>query len=134
MAIATLALMMLFASSASAGERVSVRDAGGFDPAGRTVEFPDRFGWRSYEASFSFTLDDDRRLSSGSRLDIVIHRQGGGKWKYSCRASSDELTARVVVVAIESVVHRLVAGDDAPDPQALGEELTRLTMAYLTAP
>ena len=44
-----------------------------------------------------------------------------------------ELTARVVVVAIESVVHRFVAAADAPDPQALGEELTRLTMAYLTA-
>ena len=29
-------------------------------------------------------------------MDIIIHRRGGGKWTYSCRASSEELTARVV--------------------------------------
>lgn len=90
---------LLLASAASpvfAGERHAVRDAGGFDPSGRTVEFPDRFGWRSYEAEFSFSFDDDGSLASSSRLEVVIARRGGKKWKYTCKATSDELTARVV--------------------------------------
>lgn len=96
MVLKALAAAVLLAVPALASERATVRDAGGFDPAGRTVEFPDRFGWKSYEAEFSFSLDDERGLASGSRLDIVIVRRGGGKWKYTCRAGSDELTARVV--------------------------------------
>ncbi len=44
-----------------------------------------------------------------------------------------ELTARVVVVAIESLVHRLIASEFTHDPKALAGELTRLIMAYLTA-
>lgn len=91
-------LALLLASPAFARERVTVRDAGGFDPAGRTIEFPDRFGWRGYEAEFSFAFSDDGGLSGSSRLDVVIERRGGKKWKYACRASSDELTARVVPV------------------------------------
>lgn len=87
---------LLLSSPAFAGERVTVRDAGGFDVSGRAVEFPDRFGWRGYEAEFSFAFDDDGSLSDGSRLNIAIARRGGGKWKYSCRASNDELTTRVV--------------------------------------
>jgi hypothetical protein len=96
MGIRPLLLAALLASSAFAGEKISVRDAGGFDPAGRTVEFPDRFGWTAYEAAFDFTLDEDGGLSRGSRLDVVIIRRGGKKWTYSCRASKDDLTARVV--------------------------------------
>ena len=87
---------MLLASPALAGERVTVRDAGGFDVAGKTVEFPDRFGWRGYEAEFMFSFGDDGALSDVSRLNVVIHRRGGGKWKYSCRASSGDLSTRVV--------------------------------------
>lgn len=88
--------LLLLSSPAFAGERHTVRDAGGFDPSGRTVEFPDRFGWRGYEAEFSFSFDDDGSLSSSSRLEFVIARRGGGKWKYSCKATSEELSARVV--------------------------------------
>ncbi|MBI5247461.1 MAG: hypothetical protein HY923_09780 [Elusimicrobia bacterium] len=91
-----LAAALLLAAPSFAGEKMTVKDAGGFDPAGRTVEFPDRFGWTSYEASFAFSLGDDRTLENSSRLDLIIHRRGGGKWKYSCRASSEELSARVV--------------------------------------
>lgn len=91
-----LFFVLLLSSSAFAGERMTVRDAGGFDPAGRTVEFPDRFGWRGYEAEFSFSFAEDGTLSGASRLHIVIARRGGGKWKYTCRASSDDLTTRVV--------------------------------------
>jgi len=95
MGINALLFVALLSSPAFAGNRITVHDAGGFDPAGRTVEFPDRFGWRGYEAKFSFELDEDG-LSEGSRLDLVILRRGGGKWKYSCRASREDLTARVV--------------------------------------
>ncbi len=91
-----LCLAVILSSPAFAGERVTVRDAGGFDPAGRTVEFPDRFGWRGYEAEFSFSFADDGSLSGASRLDVAITRRGGKKWKYTCRASSDDLTTRVV--------------------------------------
>lgn len=87
---------MLLSSPAFAGERMTVRDAGGFDPAGRRVEFSDRFGWRGYEAEFSFSFADDGTLSGASRLNIAIARRGGGKWTYSCRASGDDLTTRVV--------------------------------------
>lgn len=86
----------MLSSSAFAGERITVRDAGGFDPAGRTVEFADRFGWTGYEADFNFALDEQGCLSSGSRLNITIIRRGGKKWKYSCRASNEDLSARVV--------------------------------------
>jgi hypothetical protein len=96
MRIRTLLGLMLLASPAFAGDLMIVRDAGGFDPAGRTIEFPDRFGWRGYEAVFSFSFSEDGALSVGSRLDIAIARRGGGKWKYSCRSSSGELTTRVV--------------------------------------
>ncbi|MDD5303611.1 MAG: hypothetical protein PHS14_10945 [Elusimicrobia bacterium] len=96
MGIRALACVLLLSSSAFAGERMTVRDAGGFDPAGRTVEFPDRFGWIGYEAEFLFSLDEGGSLSSGSRLNIVIVRRGGKKWKYSCRASKEDLSARVV--------------------------------------
>lgn len=96
MGIRALIFVALLSSPAVAGERMTVRDAGGFDPSGRTVEFPDRFGWRGYEAEFSFSFGEDGRVSRASRLDIAILRRGGGKWKYTCRASSDDLTARVV--------------------------------------
>lgn len=89
-------LLLLAGSPAFAGERLTVREAGGFDLTGRTVEFPDRFGWRGYVAEFSFSFDEDGSLSDSSRLNVVIARRGGGKWKYSCRASSEDLTARVV--------------------------------------
>lgn len=88
--------LLLLSTSAFAGERMTVRDAGGFDPSGRTVEFPDRFGWRGYEAQFDFSFDDDGSLSDSSRLNVVIKRRGGGKWKYTCRTSADDLAARVV--------------------------------------
>jgi hypothetical protein len=96
MGIRALWCALLLTSPAFAGERMTVKDAGGFDPAGRTVEFPDRFGWVRYEADFSFSFADDGTLAPASRLNIVISRRGGGKWKYSCRASSDDLTTRVV--------------------------------------
>lgn len=96
MTIHSLLGLLLLSSSAFAGERLLVRDAGGFDLAGRTVEFPDRFGWKGYEAEFTFSFSADGTLAPGSRLNLVIARRGGGKWKYSCRASSDELTTRVV--------------------------------------
>ena len=88
--------LLLLSSPAIASERMTVRDAGGFDPAGRTIEFPDRFGWRGYEAEFSFAFAGDGTLADGSRLNIAIARRGGGKWKYSCRSSSGELTTRIV--------------------------------------
>lgn len=75
---------------------MTVTDAGGFDLSGRTVEFPDRFGWRGYEAEFSFSFADDGKLSDSSRLNLAIVRRGGKKWKYSCRASSEDLAARIV--------------------------------------
>jgi len=89
-------LLLLTGAPAFAGERLIVRDTGGFDPSGRTVEFPDRFGWRGYEAEFSFSFDDDGSLASASRLNIAINRRGGEKWKYSCKATSDDLTVRIV--------------------------------------
>jgi hypothetical protein len=91
-----LLCLLLLSSSAFAGERLTVRDSGGFDPAGRTIEFPDRFGWRGYEAEFTFAFADDGTLTGASRLNVAITRRGGGKWKYSCRASSGDLTTRVV--------------------------------------
>lgn len=94
--LALWCLVLLSASPVVAGDRMTVRDSGGFDPSGRTVEFPDRFGWRGYEAEFSFSFDDDGSLASSSRLEVAIARRGGGKWKYTCKATSDELTARVV--------------------------------------
>ena len=87
---------LLLASPAFAGERMTVSDAGGFDLQGRTIEFPDRFGWRGYEARLTFSLDGAGTSTDDARLDIVIARRGGGKWKYSCRASRDELSTRVV--------------------------------------
>jgi hypothetical protein len=91
-----LLCLLLLSSPAFAGERMTVRDAGGFDPAGRTIEFPDRFGWRGYEAELMFAFAADGSLAGGSRLNIKIARRGGGNWKYSCRASNGELTTRVV--------------------------------------
>ncbi len=96
MGILSLLFVAFLSAPAFAGERMTVRDAGGFDPSGRTVEFPDRFGWRGYEAEFSFSFGEDGKVSGASRLNIVILRRGGGKWKYSCRASSDDLASRVV--------------------------------------
>lgn len=96
MAINALLAVVLLAAPAFASERMTVRDAGGFDPAGRTVEFPDRFGWRGYEAEFTFSFDDDGRLAGSSRLNLSIARKRGSAWKYSCRTSSEDLTARVV--------------------------------------
>ncbi|MCR4296619.1 MAG: hypothetical protein NUW21_13895 [Elusimicrobia bacterium] len=90
--------VLLLSAPAFAGERVRVSDAGGFDPSGRTIEFPDRFGWTGYEAEFDFSLDVDGRLSRASRLRIVILRRGGKRWKYTCRASKEDLSARVVPV------------------------------------
>lgn len=97
-------LVLLLSAPALAGERVQVRDAGGFDPSGRTIEFPDRFGWTAYEASFDFSLDADGRLSRASRLDIVIVRRGGNRWKYSCRVSKEDLSARVVPLGARTSV------------------------------
>jgi len=94
-----LVLAVLLSSPAFAGEHMTVRDAGDFDPAGRTVEFPDRFGWRGYQAEFSFSLEDDGSLSDTSRLNIVIERRRGRKWKYTCRASKEDMTTRVVPLA-----------------------------------
>ena len=96
MAIQALLLAAFLASPALAGDRISVRDAGGFDPSGRSIEFPHRFGWAAYEAEFDFSIDDGGVLSRGSRLNVVIIRRGGKRWKYSCRASKDDLAARVV--------------------------------------
>lgn len=96
MGIRALFCVLLLSAPVFASERHTVRDSGGFDPAGRTVEFPDRFGWTGYEAEFSFSFADDGTLSPGSRLNLVIKRRGGGKWKYSCRASDEAMSARVV--------------------------------------
>lgn len=104
MGIRALAAVLLLTSSAVAGGRVSVRDAGGFDLSGRTIEFPDRFGWKAYEAEFDFSLDENGALSDASRLSVVIIRRGGQKWKYSCRASREELTARVVPLGVRTSV------------------------------
>lgn len=88
-----LAASLLAPLSASA---LVVKDSGGFDPQGRTTEFPDRFGWTGYEARFEFELETAGALSESSKLEIVIKRRGGRKWKYSCRASGDDLSARIV--------------------------------------
>lgn len=97
-------LVLLLSAPAFAGERVQVRDTGGFDPSGRTIEFPDRFGWTAYEAAFDFSLGDDGRLSRDARLDIVIVRRGGKRWKYSCRTSKEDLSARVVPLGARTSV------------------------------
>jgi hypothetical protein len=104
MGIRPVLLVLLLSSPVFAGERVTVRDTGGFDPSGRTIEFPDRFGWSAYEAEFDFSLDESGALSSSSRLSVVIVRRGGKKWKYSCRASKDDLSARVVPLGTRTSV------------------------------
>lgn len=43
-----------------------------------------------------------------------------------------KLRARVTIVAIESLVHRLVASDTPVDPQAVTDETTELIKGYLT--
>lgn len=96
MGLKTCLAALLLLAPAAASARVTVRDAGGFDPAGRTVEFPDRFGWRGYEAKFSFSFSDDGSMEDDARLDVVILRRRGKKWRYSCRASREDLTTRVV--------------------------------------
>ncbi len=90
-----LLLSALLAAPAAAGERLVVKDAGGFDPAGRGAEFADRFGWTGYEAEFSFSLEDGA-LADTSRLEIAIARRGGSKIRFTCRTSKEDLAARVV--------------------------------------
>jgi hypothetical protein len=88
-AIVLLAVLCL-ASTAKA-ERYSVTDKGGFGITGRVVELPDRFGWLSYEIKYDFSVDfSARRLGEDSKLEITINKNDGGRWRYRCRASSDE--------------------------------------------
>jgi len=88
---AAVLLGVLCLASAARAERYSVSDRGGFGTTGRVVELPDRFGWLSYEVKYDFSIDADaRRLGDDSKLEITIHKNDGGRWRYRCRASSED--------------------------------------------
>lgn len=93
---ALLAVLMLLPGVLRA-ERFTVKDAGDFAPSGRPVEFADRYGWRSYQAVFEFSLDEGgHRLSRDSKLTVRIVKRDGKAWSYACRAKDRlPLTANV---------------------------------------
>lgn len=124
-------LAVLLASAASADERYAVKDEGLFAPTGRHVEFPDRFGWRGYEAKLEFKFDAEaRRMSPDSELRLRIHRREGGDWTHRCRArDSKEMFANInhiygrgILVVVQC---RVPAGDFAEsvglDSESVGE-------------
>lgn len=89
-----LLALLLFSTAcpvgASAG-KYSYREEGDFAAAGHRVEFYDRYGWRSYEVTFTFGLDQNARaLTKESRLDLKVKRRKGGAWSYSCRNKGQE--------------------------------------------
>lgn len=97
MKLRMLAVLLLSATAASADDRYVVKDEGVFAPTGRHVEFPDRFGWRGYEAKLDFKFDpESRRMSPDSTLSVTVHRSKGGSWSHRCRAKdSREMFANV---------------------------------------
>ncbi|MBI5200322.1 MAG: hypothetical protein HY925_01945 [Elusimicrobia bacterium] len=97
MKLSLLAVLLLSSTGAFADERYVVKDEGMFAPTGRHVEFPDRFGWRGYEAKLDFKFDSEsRRMSPDSVLNITVHKSEGGNWSYRCRArDSKEMFANV---------------------------------------
>jgi hypothetical protein len=72
--------------AAAGGHDYELRDSGEFMPLGQRIEFYDRFGWRSYEVEFQFSLDG-ASLSDDSRLSVKIIKKDGKRWSYSCKAS-----------------------------------------------
>lgn len=94
-----LALLILSISPVSAAERLSVTAKGGFDAEGRLVEFSDHFGWRSYEATFSFGLEEDgKTLTRDSKLDLAVVSKNGARRHMACRAKKGDLSARVISI------------------------------------
>ncbi|MFH1723860.1 MAG: hypothetical protein ABII00_04470 [Elusimicrobiota bacterium] len=84
--LAFVAILAL-AASASAAEKYSVRDTGGFASTGRHVEFVKRYGWRSYEVEYDFGIDlSSKRLTRDSKLRVKITKTDGDTWSYRCRA------------------------------------------------
>ncbi|MBI5244966.1 MAG: hypothetical protein HY922_14970 [Elusimicrobia bacterium] len=84
-------LVSLCLTPAAKAERFSVTDKGGFGTTGRLVEFSSRFGWLSYEIKYDLSVDlNKRRLGENSKLEIAIHKNDGSRWRYRCRASSDD--------------------------------------------
>jgi len=86
--LALIALALLSLPS-SAADRFHVKDKGGFAPTGRFIEFPSRYGWKSYEVDYDFGIDTAKhRLTRRSTLRITIHRKDGTTWKHKCRAKN----------------------------------------------
>jgi opacity protein-like surface antigen len=85
-----LAASVLLAGSASAAERYTVEDTGGFGSTGRFVEFASRYGWNGYRVDFTFGLDlAERSLTRDSKLTLTITRRDGSVWEYKCKASRE---------------------------------------------
>jgi len=89
-ALWALLAVVAFAGGASAEDRYSVTDHGGFGSTGRIVEFASRYSWDSYRVQFDFGLDlEAERLTEGSKLRLKIIRRDGSDWDYTCKASRD---------------------------------------------
>lgn len=64
----------------------TITDEGDFVPAGRAVEFSDRYGWDHYKIRFDFSLDGSgRALKEGSQLALTVIKRDGKTWEYRCR-------------------------------------------------
>ncbi|MFC1680140.1 hypothetical protein ACFL2T_08035, partial [Elusimicrobiota bacterium] len=86
-ALIAVAAVLSLAAPASAADKYTVTDKGGFGSTGRLVEFASRYGWHSYEVDFDFGVDlSERRLTRKSKLTVKIQRNDGSTWKYRCRA------------------------------------------------
>ncbi len=82
---------LLFSAPASAAQNYRIQEKGGFAPTGRFIEFPSRYGWKSYEVDFKFGVDMERRqLTRRSTLKLKITRKDGTTWKYKCRAKDGQ--------------------------------------------
>lgn len=78
---------LFMASGASAADRYSVSDEGGFGATGRHIEFSSRYGWESYAIDYDFGLEmAERRIDRKSSLRLTIRRNDGSSWSYRCRA------------------------------------------------
>ncbi|MBI5623328.1 MAG: hypothetical protein HY924_06080 [Elusimicrobia bacterium] len=94
---AVLSVLLVAAASAAEAAPFTLQDEGGFYPAGRPVEFHDRYGWRGYRVRFEFGLDSGGRgLTKDSKLTLQVFMRDGETWEYSCRSKGrDGLTANI---------------------------------------
>lgn len=93
--------VLLVLPGLAAAEKYSIRDEGDFEPIGHRVEFADRYGWRSYQVDFDFSLDaSGRTLAKDSKLTIRIARRDGRLWSYTCKQKKgkDAIFANVNMV------------------------------------